>query len=577
MNRVLVLYDVKGWAYYYRATALKKYCPSDFSVDISSDFNQILLKPYEFIIVLPYHKSKIAKCLVDKKYYSKCGVPIISSYNLGSGQSDQTLTNIYPYCTKIIINSKSMYDNYQNKEKLVYIPNGVDLEKFRCLTPMRDRPIKIGWVGSRYHAVVKGYHDMLPFIADRLKDKNIEFEWRLVESTRPKYTHEEMNQFYNTLTSLLVCSKTEGTPNPALEAQACGVPVISTRVGNMPELIQNGLNGYLIDRDINQFISAIEKVISNRDIMSEESIKAIDDWHWQKRSQEYFDLMRKHISNNERVVNNFSRPNNILTPINKKNITRQKNKFEIFAYCSESYRDAYDFVIKSWLSSGAEKITIYSDYNYNSGDSRIEFINMFDKSDDWIVGTGRRLDAIRHYSDKNKGTDKNILFMDIDCLITSPIEHVWDNKDFDIGITRLFNSHQYTSKTATAGLWFARLTPSYYNFIDDWLSLASTYKNEKKGIEPFRISYVQYSFTDVAMSGIKNNKYKILSMDERIYNSERSDLVEWYKDIKKYRPKILHFKGRRFRDNKIVQLVLGNYPHNEQKQIKMFINGINNI
>ncbi|WP_144390990.1 glycosyltransferase [Indiicoccus explosivorum] len=48
---------------------------------------------------------------------------------------------------------------------------------------------------------------------------------------------------------MLMCSRSEGTPIAALEALALGVPVISTPVGGMKEIIVNGENGYLSEND----------------------------------------------------------------------------------------------------------------------------------------------------------------------------------------------------------------------------------------------------------------------------------------------------------------------------------------
>jgi len=229
--------------------------------------------------------------------------------------------------------------------------------------------------------------------------------------------------------------------------------------------------------------------------------------------------------------------------------------YEIFAYCSKNYQDAFDFVVPSWIRhESVSKVTVYTDWNYKYKNDKVEIIHMFDKrSSDWITGTGRRLDVIKDYSEKNRGTNKNVLFLDIDCYIVKDVAEVFQY-DFDIAISRLNSKESHANQTATAGLWFARLTPGYYNFIEDWFSAATEFKSLGIGLKKHLISYVQYSFTKVARANTP--RYHVLPIDENVYNSEHTLESKWYDKIKKFNPKILHYKGRRFRDEKMVEKTL---------------------
>lgn len=59
-------------------------------------------------------------------------------------------------------------------------------------------------------------------------------------------THE-IPAWINAADVVVLPSYSEGRPNVVVEAQACGVPVIATRVGGTPELVNDGETGLLVD------------------------------------------------------------------------------------------------------------------------------------------------------------------------------------------------------------------------------------------------------------------------------------------------------------------------------------------
>jgi glycosyltransferase involved in cell wall biosynthesis len=59
----------------------------------------------------------------------------------------------------------------------------------------------------------------------------------------------------------------DGIPNVLVEAMACAVPVVSTRISGIPELVQNGTEGLLVEPgDPVALAQAIEKLLTDPEL-----------------------------------------------------------------------------------------------------------------------------------------------------------------------------------------------------------------------------------------------------------------------------------------------------------------------
>jgi glycosyltransferase involved in cell wall biosynthesis len=62
-------------------------------------------------------------------------------------------------------------------------------------------------------------------------------------------TRAELARAYHALDVYLVASRQEGGPKAVLESLAAGVPLVTTRVGQAPDLVDDGRDGWLVDVD----------------------------------------------------------------------------------------------------------------------------------------------------------------------------------------------------------------------------------------------------------------------------------------------------------------------------------------
>jgi D-inositol-3-phosphate glycosyltransferase len=80
----------------------------------------------------------------------------------------------------------------------------------------------------------------------------------------PPQPHHILSSYYRAADVVIVPSRSESFGLVALEAAACGIPVVASAVGGLQSLVDDGVNGYLIARrDPARFAEAINRILDD--------------------------------------------------------------------------------------------------------------------------------------------------------------------------------------------------------------------------------------------------------------------------------------------------------------------------
>jgi teichuronic acid biosynthesis glycosyltransferase TuaC len=183
----------------------------------------------------------------------------------------------------------------QPSHRIRVIPNGVDTERFRpmdraaaraaCGLPA-DRTLVLA-VGGLYEG--KGHHLVVEALP-RLVRRRPDLLYTVVGGERPgeryreglealarrlgvaSHVHlagprppEELPAWYAAADLFCLATRSEGWANCLLEALACGLPVVTTRVGGNPEIVRHGEHGLLVPwGDVPALAAAVEEALVRR-------------------------------------------------------------------------------------------------------------------------------------------------------------------------------------------------------------------------------------------------------------------------------------------------------------------------
>lgn len=177
------------------------------------------------------------------------------------------------------------------REKIEVIGNGVDTERFapvdraqarRRLGLAPDAPVLIG-VGNLVPS--KGFQRVIKLLP-RLREQHPDLVYLIVgggelraaleaqardcgvaDAVRfcGRQQQEDLRWFYGAADAFVLATEFEGWANVFLEAMACGLPVVTTRVGGNAEVIAEPVSGTLVDWwDEAAFAEAVHRALTRK-------------------------------------------------------------------------------------------------------------------------------------------------------------------------------------------------------------------------------------------------------------------------------------------------------------------------
>ncbi len=203
----------------------------------------------------------------------------------------------------------SILDYFKLDKEVYVIHNGIDTNKFKPMKiKINDKRFKLLFVGNLTER--KGV-DLLPKIMKELEEKEfVLFYTSGLRTQIPedfnlsnmiplgRLSEEDLIKEYNKCNSLLFPTRLEGFGYAVAEAMACGKPVISTNCSSIPEIVENGKNGFLckID-DVDDFVEKIKILKKDKRLRENMGLKnkekVIKKFSIHKMGERYIELYKK--------------------------------------------------------------------------------------------------------------------------------------------------------------------------------------------------------------------------------------------------------------------------------------------
>lgn len=289
-ENILIIVDVYGWAWDIASKELLKSLPDVRGKIVSvEEFTEGRIQPDDYGIVLVYPWSN--KDVMDRLSPENTVVCVAGGDQLDMRLLFENNCSRFKFlgaCNRSI--QKVLRDRYPDK-KVTLLSHGVDTKLFKPRPKPKEEFI-IGWAGATSRPLKR-------FMLAKLISYEVGVDLKLAGFIKEegRIPHEEMPDFLNSINCLLVTSEAEAHPLVVYEAMACGLPVVSTKVGDVEENIRSGVNGFLLDVNAKpqEYVEVINRLREDPDLREKMGRRAreiiLRKWQWPNIAKQYTDLL----------------------------------------------------------------------------------------------------------------------------------------------------------------------------------------------------------------------------------------------------------------------------------------------
>lgn len=212
------------------------------------------------------------------------------------------------------VNEKKIYSGFNGVDTALYQPiNSNKRNKVKKMLSIPDKEIVtfVGRLASRkgvdiliraWKKVIRRFPDAYLLIVgsgeEKMKLKKLATELDLINNIRFVGEVDNVVDYLHVTDIFSFPSRLEGAPNAVLEALACGLPVVATKIGGLVDIIYDNVNGILVPPERSDLLAQnICELLKNKNYRKKLGTKAresaLSRFSFEVVSKEYLKCYRK--------------------------------------------------------------------------------------------------------------------------------------------------------------------------------------------------------------------------------------------------------------------------------------------